>query len=102
VSQNITRRIYCSEGTPSSIEERSVKIMASSCFSNRCGCEGNRNGYNSPCDNGGSVDTCGRRHVNCGNHSQNLLGCACGGITSTVYKVINGLDNTLCGCSLRR
>lgn len=70
--------------------------MASSCFTNNCGCGSLQNGI---ANNAGS---CGCNnaplHEDCG-CSQNLLGCALGGLSKTVYQVINGLDNTLCGCS---
>ena len=75
--------------------------MFTNCYTARNGCSANvsdcgcNNSSESGCGCGNSrTGSCG-----CG---QNLLGCACGGLTNTLYKIINGLDNTSCGCGYGR
>ena len=82
--------------------------MFTNCYTNSCGC----NSRSSDCgcnDNNNSItNDCGcnntaRNSCSCNTArngygcNQNLLGCAFGGATKTLYKVINGLDNTICG-----
>lgn len=78
--------------------------------SGNCGCgnSGNVGGVSSGncgCGNSGNVGGVSSGNCGCGRKSKKccggVLGCAACGIYNTIFRIVNGVDNTLsgCGCS---